>query len=122
MEVPTICFATFSSTDFPMILPDVPFFLICSCSFTPRYLIPLPHSWSVRRLLSSVRALGTPLATLSLPGPWRPCSLRGVGGSSVHGWCPIYAGTHYRPGYVPSAIRDALPPDASPHIDPILLQ
>jgi hypothetical protein len=53
--------------------------LRCNCSSTPQSLIPLLSSWPVRCLLSSVRPLGVPLATLSLPGSWRPYPLRHAG-------------------------------------------
>jgi hypothetical protein len=51
----------------------------CSCSFKSWSLIPLLQSGWVCCLLSSVHTLGALLATLSVPGPWQPCPLRGAG-------------------------------------------
>jgi hypothetical protein len=63
-------------------LPDDPVWctlLWRNCFLKPWTLIPLLASWRVRCLLSSVRPLGVPLATLSWPCTWRPCPLRRAG-------------------------------------------
>jgi hypothetical protein len=71
VEDPTSRFSIFSSTVFLNILPDVPSFLRRGCRLAPLQFIPLLQS-------VSVRPSGAPLATLFLPGPWRPCPLPGA--------------------------------------------
>jgi hypothetical protein len=68
MEVPTVCFRISSSTFGPKVLLNALLLPSSSRSCKSRSLISLLHSWLVRCLLSSVRPLRAPLATLSLPG------------------------------------------------------
>jgi hypothetical protein len=72
MENSTAHFATSSPKVFLTVLLNASCFLDVAA---PLNLSPLFHCC----LLSSVRPSGTPLATLSLHGPWRPCPLCGAG-------------------------------------------
>jgi hypothetical protein len=76
MEIPTVCLVIFSTTVWLLVLLSVLLLLRRNSSFRPRLLVPLLHSSYSRRLLPSVHPFEVPLATLSLPGPWRPCPLR----------------------------------------------
>jgi hypothetical protein len=69
---------TISSTRaFLKILPDILSLPRRSCPFKSRSLIPLLHSHCDRRHFPNVHPIEVPLATLSLPGPWRPSTLCG---------------------------------------------
>jgi hypothetical protein len=56
------------------------FLLLPSRNLSFRLLFPIPllHSSFTWHAFPNVRSFEVPLATLSLPGPWRPCSLGGA--------------------------------------------
>jgi hypothetical protein len=85
--------------------------------------IPFLHSGRFRRLLSSVRLLGAPLAILSLPDPWRPFAVQEWHGGSTALWQrTTCTGTHHHSRPVSSAVGGALRLDAGPHICPPVLR
>jgi hypothetical protein len=79
MENSTAHFATSSLKVFPMILLNAFLLPRHSCSFKSWTLIPLQPPWAHPLFILEHLSLGAFLATLSLPGPWRPCPLHGTG-------------------------------------------
>jgi hypothetical protein len=67
-----------SSPAFLKIMPDALSFLRRSCHLRPWCIMPLFRLGCARRQFSNVCPLGVLLTTSSLPGPWRPCRLRGA--------------------------------------------
>jgi hypothetical protein len=75
MEIPTTRFTTSSPKVCPTVLLNTLLLPRRSCHLRHRSLMPLLRLGRARCLFSSVRPLGIPRTTLSLPGPWRPCPL-----------------------------------------------
>jgi hypothetical protein len=62
MKVPTICFATFSSTACLMVLLGVLLLPRCNRNLRPQFLMPLLHSRPFSHLFSTIGLTGAPLA------------------------------------------------------------
>jgi hypothetical protein len=110
------------------ILPDVPYFLRCSCFLALRTLIPFfLCRWRFRLasfFVLSIQPFGAPLVALSLPGLLLICSLFSAGMA----WCVIclqvranYARTHRYHGAVSLAVIGTVQPNVYLQIGPTIV-